>query len=69
MPCSAVMIPARSPLRELRISRNANRTVCRFAIEYPLQTEKPRSADAIASAISASSASATSPCTTPVAGL
>ena len=69
MPCSSVIAEASSPARALTISRNANSTFVRLLIEVCDQTGNASLAAATAASTSLTSASRTSACCSPVAGL
>ena len=69
LPCSSVITAAISPARALTISRNANSTLVRLLIEVCDQSGNASLAAPIAASTSLTSASSTSACCAPVAGL
>ena len=69
MPCSSVISSAISEARALTTSRNANSTLVRLLIDVCDQSGNASSAAAMAASTSLESASRTSACCCPVAGL
>ncbi len=69
LPCSSVISSASSAARALTISRKANNTFVRLLIEVCDQSAKASLAAAMAASTSLTSASRTSACCSPVAGL
>ena len=69
LPCSLVMISASSPLREFSSSRKLNRIWVRLASEVSRQAGNAAAAASITARASSTLPRASSPVTSPVAGL